>query len=74
MGQNVAAARIFYIFFLYFAKINGLPEILQKYTFAAAAHDGRIARSEPVACDGHTAVTHGGRDITLSARRQVLAS
>jgi hypothetical protein len=73
MGQNAAAARIFYIFFLYFAKINGLSEILQNYTSAAAAHGGRIARSEPVAC-GHIAVTHGGRDITLSARRQVLAS
>jgi hypothetical protein len=62
-----------YFFYLYFEKINGPPEILQNYTSAVVGHGGRdippwgtavgAARSGPVACDGHTAVTHCGRDI-----------
>jgi hypothetical protein len=40
-----------YFFYLYFAKINGPPEILQKYTSAAVSHGVR----------GPTAARHGGK-------------
>jgi hypothetical protein len=33
--------QIFFIYFPYFAKINGPPDILQNYTSAAVAHGGR---------------------------------
>jgi hypothetical protein len=42
VDSHKAGSRIcLYFFHLYFAKINGPPEILQNYTSAIVAHGGR---------------------------------
>jgi hypothetical protein len=46
--------RIFFTFFLFFAKINGPPKTLHNYTSTTVGDGGRVP----------TAMSHGGSDST----------
>jgi hypothetical protein len=71
-GHTTTKHDFFNIFYLYFAKINSPPQILQNYTSAAVAHGGRdippcgttagVVAHGPAVWDEHIAVTDGGRD------------